>query len=62
MVPLEALETVTGLKFFPEGLQEPGRRRALDHAARKWQEAGRAQLKVWAQHPAPCAGWTSPLQ
>ena len=45
-VPLEALETVAGLKFFPEGLQEPGRRRALDDAALKWQQAGRALLKV----------------
>ena len=39
VVPLEALETVAGLKFFP-GTLTAAKRQSVDAAARRWQQAG----------------------
>ena len=39
VVPLEALETVAGLKFFPKTLTA-AKRQSLDAAARRWQHSG----------------------
>lgn len=44
-VPLEALESVAGAKFFP-GFVNDKRRAALDAAALSWQADGRSRLKV----------------
>ncbi|KAF6253321.1 hypothetical protein COO60DRAFT_429579 [Scenedesmus sp. NREL 46B-D3] len=44
-VPLEALESVAGAKFFP-GFVNDKRRAALDEAALGWQAEGRARLKT----------------
>eukprot|EP00879_Flechtneria_rotunda_P013643 GHRR01014251.1.p1 GENE.GHRR01014251.1~~GHRR01014251.1.p1 ORF type:complete len:441 (+),score=151.04 GHRR01014251.1:1605-2927(+) len=44
-VPLEALESVSGAKFFP-GFISDRRRIALDNAALDWQAEGKARLKL----------------
>ena len=45
VVPIEALETVSGLQFFPATLTA-ARRHHLDEAACGWQQAGRAALRA----------------
>lgn len=45
VVPLEALETVAGLKFFPKTLTA-AKRQSVDAAARRWQQAGLLGSKV----------------
>ena len=45
IVPLEALETVAGLKFFPKTLTT-AKRQSVDAAARRWQQAGLLGSKV----------------
>ena len=45
VVPLEALETVAGLKFFPDTLTA-AKRQSVDAAARRWQQAGLLGVKV----------------
>lgn len=49
VVPLEALETVAGLKFFPKTLTA-AKRHSVDAAARRWQQAGLLGTKVSSTH------------
>ena len=51
VVPLDALETVAGLKFFPETLTA-AKRQSVDSAARRWQHAGLLGSKVSSHCPA----------
>ncbi|GIL80059.1 hypothetical protein Vretimale_12871 [Volvox reticuliferus] len=67
VVPLEDLEQVAGTRFFPDLLEDPRRRAALDTAAAGWRQEGLMQLKPFerlsikealAVLPAPSSGGT----
>ena len=53
VVPLEALETVAGLKFFPKTLTA-AKRQSVDAAARRWQQAGLLGTKVTSAMATAC--------